>query len=390
MKAYSGSLFLLLLLIFACSARAEKPAISKARKLHEYKQHSLGLMDISSDGRFLLMHQKLRDVDRVKSMDNHKLRVIEVSSQKEKAAIELQSSEAYMLFRPGSHQVLLNGQLNEPAETGCFLWDIDSGTVRKNETLTQKKLSFPQFVGPDQLAGSVSGDGHYVVYDFRHDSFAPLDVTRGERLLFRWDPGLIFATDFKTLVGQSYSKPILTLREWGTSLPERQVEISVGYPRRCTYSPIYSPDGRYLIVVSTSTQTESRPAKILESYLSVYDAKTLQVKRSQRILTQEVGESWMLNVGFQIALSPNGRWLVMGYDRYSEKLLRLISYLQATYAVFEFPSLNQVAYAEQTQIRTSYEWAEVSPAQSGRLRFDADSGGFYTTSKYTIHWALPE
>ena len=210
MKAYSGSLFLLLLLIFACSARPpEKPAISKAPKLHEYKQHSLGLMDISSDGRFLLMHQKLRDGDPVKRIANHKLRVIEVSSQKEKAAIELQSSEAYMLFRPGSYQVLLNGQLNEPAETGCFLWDIDSGTVRKNETLTQKKLSFAQFVGPDQLVGSVSGDssnGHYVVYDFRHDSVARLDVTRGERLLFRWDPGLIFSPDFKTLVGQRYSK----------------------------------------------------------------------------------------------------------------------------------------------------------------------------------------
>lgn len=387
MKVYFGSLSSCLLLVFVCSAwPSDKPAISKARKLYEYKHHSLGLMDISSDGRFLLMHQKLRSTDPVRGTGNHKLRVIEVSSQKEKAAVELQSSQAYMLFRPGSHQVLLNGQLTEPAETGCFLWDVDSGTVRKNQTLTQTKLSLAQFLGPDQLIGS-SSDGHYVVYDFPDDSVERFDVTRGESGLFRWDPGLTFSPDFKTLVGRSYSnsKPILTLREWGTSLPERQVEISVGYPESC----IYSPDSKYLIVVSTLTDTESRPQKILESYLSVYDAKTMQVKKSQRILIEELRESWILNVGFQIALSPNGRWLVVGYDRYSAKLLHLMSYLQATYAVFEFPSLNQVTYAEHTQIRTSYEWAEVSPAQGGRLRFNADSSGFYTTSKYTIHWALP-
>jgi len=90
-----------------------------------------------------------------------------------------------------------------------------------------------------------------------------------------------------------------------------------------------------------------------------------------------------------MAVSPNGRWLVVGYDRYTEKVLGLVSYLQATYVIFEFPSLVPVAYAEHPVIRRSYEWADVSPAQSGRLRFDTDSSGFYTTAKYAIHWAVP-
>jgi hypothetical protein len=55
-----------------------------------------------------------------------------------------------------------------------------------------------------------------------------------------------------------------------------------------------------------------------------------------------------------MALSPNGRWQVVGYDRYTENL-RIISYLRATYAVLEFPSLRDVAYAEHPLIRTSYE-----------------------------------
>jgi hypothetical protein len=389
MKEYLSSLLVLLPFILTSSAQPlQNPGTAKARRLQEFKRHNLGLMDISSDGKLLLLHQNLPGGDKEKRMSKHKLRVIEASSLRERTTIELQSSKPCMRFRPGSHQVLLEGQLSAPAEVGCFLWDVDSGTVHRNETLTETKLWSPQFVGPDQLVGvtsSGSSDHYYVMYDFRHNTLARLDVTRDEKRLFKVDPGLTFSPDFKTVVGRSSSKSTLTLREWETPSLVRRLEVSTGYPEAC----IYSHDGRQLIVLSTVTEGESRPIRVRESYLTIYDSRNLAVKKTQQILTDKLGENWILHVGFQIALSPNGRWLVVGYDRYTENL-RIISHLQATYAVLEFPSLKEVAYAEHPQTRSSYDWAEVSPAQSGRLRFDADSRGFYTTSKYTIHWALPE
>jgi len=391
MREYVVSVLLLLLIAPCFGSSPESSPIPKARKLQEYKQHNLGLMDLSSDGRLLLMHQKLPRRDPAKSIDNHRLRVIDAATRKERAAIELQSSEPYMLFRPGSHQVLLNGELKRTGEVGCFLWDVDSGTVHKNAILTQAELSFVQFMGPDQLLGSASPDSagrRYLVYDFDEGSLTPFHVSPEETHFLSWDPGLTFSPDFMTLVGrtQAYSNPtILTLREWETRSPGRKVEIPAGNPARC----IYSPDGRFLIVVSNVASNDSRPIRLQESYLHIFDAKTLELKRTEGIFRSQLAETWILHVGFQMAVSPDGRWLIVGYDRYTEKLLGFISYLQATYAVLEFPSLTPVASAEHPEIRTSYEWADVSPAQSGRLRFNTDSSGFYTTSKYTIHWAVP-
>jgi len=391
MRQLIASVLLLVFTLPCFGGLTEGLSLPEARKLHEFKKHNLGLMDLSSDGRLLLMHQKLRPRDRVKGTGNHRLRVIEASSLKEKAVIELESAQPYMLFRPGSHEVLLNGELKEPAEVGCFLWDVDSGTVHKDATLTRANLSFVQFVGHDQLLGlspasADSASRHFVLYDFRQTSLTRFEVTAEERQFLKWD-GLSFSPDFRTLIGQRYSKPtILTLRELGKPSSGREVEMSHGYPARC----VYSPDGRFLIIVSNATGKDSRPIRLGESYLNVYDAKTLELKKSQQILTRELAESWVLHVGSQMAFSPNGRWLVVGYDRYTEKLLGFISYLQATYAILEFPSLAPVAYAEHPQIRTSYEWADISSAQSGRLRFDTNSSAFYSTAKYTIHWSVPE
>jgi len=286
MRELIASVLVLLLILPCFAGSTQSSPLPKARKLHEFKEHNLGLMDLSSDGRFLLMHQTLRPRDRAKRTGNHRLRVIEGSTRREKAAIELQSSEAYMLFRPDSHQVLLNGELKDPADIGSFLWDVNSGTVRKDATLTRARLSFVQFIGPDQLLGSASGDSagrHHVRYDFGQDSLTPFDVTREERFFLRWDPGLTFSPDFRTLIGQRYSKPaILTLREWQKPSSEREVEISAGSPAKC----IYSPDGRFLIVVSRVVGKDSRPIRLRESYLNIYDAKTLELKRSERILTR--------------------------------------------------------------------------------------------------------
>jgi len=382
----SGFVFLL---TFPCFAGcAESSFLPKARKLHEFKKNNLGLMDVSSDGKLLLMHQKLPPLDRAKGIANHRLRVIEASTLKEKGAIEFQSSNAYILFRPGTHQVLLNGELRKPAEDGCFIWNVDSGTVGKNQKLNQANLKYVQFHGPDQLLGTAfrgSSAPDHLVYDFQRDSLTLLQLTREETHFLT---GFTVSPDFRTLIGQSRSNPaILTFREWETTSPAREVTIPAGLPWSC----IYSPDGKYLVVVSNvGSGTESRPVRLRESHVDLYDAKTLKLKSSRRILIQELAENWILHVGSQMAVSPDGRWLVVGYDRYTEKVLGLMSYLQASYVVLQFPSLTPVAYAEHPTTRVSYEWADISSAQSGRLRFDTDSSGFYTTAKYTIRWALPQ
>lgn len=360
--------------------------------LRQFQRQSLGLMDMSTDGRLLLLHQYLRERSPAGAR-LERLHVIDEPSGREIAALTLESAQLRtMLFLPSGHQVLVSGSLVEPAAgRGFLLWDPRSGKSRVLGGLDPDDFTFIQFLDAARILGKRSetkGGNPHVLYDLSSETTVPFDIRASEAYnSSMWERGLTLSPDRRTVVGQEHTT--LTFRQLGSDAPPRRLEITSGGTRSFLYSGIrsylYSPDGKLFIVISKAVAGEEEGT----AYLSVYETENLQRVLHQPILAGEAaGPRGLGHVGDQLGISPDGQWLVVGFDRLTTQFL-FFDFSEARYAVYELRSGRHVGTVEHPRIKMASEWAAVSPAQSGRLRFGPDGQSFYTTSEFTRQWQLP-
>jgi hypothetical protein len=356
--------------------------------LKEFRRHNLGLMDISADGRLLLMHETLREQSRSTDARLQRLRVIDEPSGREIAALKLETAEPRtMLFLPSGHEVLVSGQPIEPAGgRGFLLWDPHTGRFRALAALEPAGFTFIQFLDAVRILGKRSEDkggrNPYVLYDLRSNTTVPFDIRAGEGYDYSmWERGLTISPDRMTVVGNERGN--LTFRQLGADTPPRRLEIA---SRINSY--IYSPDGTLFVVISeaaTRSNAEERTA-----YLSVYETANLQRVLHQPILAGEsTGSRGLESIGGQLGISPDGRWLVVGYARLTAQLL-LFNFAQAKYAVYELRSGQHVGTVVNPPVKMALEYTGLpSGVQGGRLKFGPNGRSFYTTSEFTRQWQLP-
>ena len=233
------------------------------RMLREFRRQSLGLMDVSADGRLLLMHQYLRERSKSTDARLERLHVIDEPSGREVATLTLESSQPrVMLFLLSGHEVLVSGQPVEPAAArGFLLWDPHSGKFRALRGLDPAGFTFIQFLDATHLLGKLAPDkpdSAYVAYDLRSETTAPFDIRQGERYeTSMWERGLTMSPDRRIVVG--WDRAGLTFRRVGTDAPERRLPVS-GRVRAC----LYSPDGTRFVIVG-----EPAGASDVESSASV-------------------------------------------------------------------------------------------------------------------------
>jgi hypothetical protein len=353
--------------------------------LRQFERQNLGLMDLSTDGRLLLMHQYLRERT-ASGARLQRLSVIDGASGREVAAVKLEPAEPRtMLFLPSSHEVLVSGVLVEPAAGRGFLrWDPHSSRFRTLAGLDPAAFTFIQFLDADRLVGKRSGDAGgntYLSYDLRSEMTVPFDIRSGEGYDYSmWERGLTLSPDRTVVVGRARGG--LAFRQLQTDTAPRRLEIASD--RINAY--VFSPDGALFIVVSAVTASGGVDEIF---YLSAYDGATLRRILHQQILIGEsTGPRGLEHVAKQIGMSPNGQWLVVGFDRLTTQLV-FFDYSEARYAVYELPSGRHVGTVGHPRFKMASEWASVSPAQSGRLKFSPDGQSFYTTSEFTRQWQLP-
>ena len=148
-------------LLFALTVLHQPPASSLEREalrmLRQFQRQSLGLMDMSTDGRLLLLHQYLRERSPAGAR-LERLHVIDEPSGREIAALTLESAQLRtMLFLPSGHQVLVSGSLVEPAAgRGFLLWDPRSGKSRVLGGLDPDDFTFIQFLDAARILGKRS------------------------------------------------------------------------------------------------------------------------------------------------------------------------------------------------------------------------------------------
>jgi hypothetical protein len=377
-------------LLLAVTAVRPQPPVTPVqpdpvRMLKEFRRDGLGLMDISADGRLLLMHEHLREKSRSGDAPLHRLRVIDEPSGREIAALKFETAEPRtMLFLPSAHEVLVSGLPIDPAAArGFLLWDPHTGRFRALGSLDPASFTFIQFLDAGRMLGKLAGDkgaNPYVVYDLRAGTTVPFDIRGGEGYDYSmWERGLTLSPDRLTVVGKE--RGTLTFRQLGADGPRRSLEIT-----STINSYIYSPDGTLFVVISaTRSGAEERTA-----YLSVYETANLQRVLHQPILAGEsTGSKGIENIGYQLALSPDGKWLVVGYDRLTSQFL-LFNFSQAKYAVYELRSGRHVGTVDHPPVKMAWEYTGLSsPVQSGRLKFGPSGRSFYTTSEFTRQWQLP-
>jgi hypothetical protein len=377
---------LLVITVFRPQSPASSVQSERLRMIKEFRRNTLGLMDISADGRLLLMHETLREKSRSSDARLHRLRVIDEPSGREIAAVKLETAEPRtMLFLPSSHEVLVSGLPIEPAaRRGFLLWDPHAGRFRALGALDPARFTFIQFLDAVRILGQRSedkGGNAYVTYDLRSDTTMPFDIRSGEGYNYSmWERGLTLSPDRTTVVGKE--RAALTFRQLGSDAPPRRLELNGSI----ITSYVFSADGRLFIVVSQApASSEERTA-----YLSVYETATLQRVLHQPILAGEsTGSTGHENIGYQLGVSPDGQWLVVGYDRLTSQFV-LFNFAQAKYAIYELRSGRHVGTVDHPPVKMPLESTGLSsPVQSGRLKFGPNGRSFYTTSEFTRQWQLP-
>ncbi len=351
--------------------------------IKQFNKNKLGLMDISSDGKLLLLHQNIKEKRGEVSVRMHRIRIFEAISQNEIATLKFESDYPYMIFLPNTHEVFFTETLRQTKSKKFFkVWNPDTGKIRNLEELDAKDYAFVRVYDDKHLLMSVFNKEDKKIsrelYNFIDRRLTPIDTRENE--LIRANKPYIFSPD-KNFIISLKDDDILIFQPLEDDTKSFSQETNLG---KIT-SFEYSPNEKYLTVISENIKGKEG----IEFYLSIYNASDFkQISHKRIFIDEKIEERGLKHIGSQLGISPNSRWLIVGYDRLSSFFISY--YSQAKYAVFEIPSGRYVGTVSHPPIKKAENWADISPAQSGRLRFSIDSSSFYTTSSYAIQWKLPQ
>lgn len=347
-------------------------------KIKQFNKNNLGLMDISSDGKLLLLHQNIKEKRENVSVRMHRIRIFDAISQNEIATLKFESDYPYMIFLPNTHEVLFTETLRQTKSKKTFkVWNPDTGKIRSLEELNSKNYEFEQIYDDKHLLMYVFNkeDKKFsrTLYNFLNGGLTPIDIRENE-----FTP--VFSPD-KNFIISVKNGDTLIFRSLEDDAKSFSQKTNLG---KIT-SYVYSPNKKYFAVTSENINGKEG----IEYYLSIYDASNFtQLSHKRIFIDEKIEKRGLKHIGSELGISPNSRWLIVGYDRLSSFFISY--YSQAKYAVFEIPSGRYVGTVSHPSVKKSENWADVSPAQSGRLKFSNDSSSFYTTSEYAIQWKLPQ
>ena len=409
-----SSLAVLLCVLVATLYAAPHSALQLAK---DFRKGNLGLFDVSSDGSLLLLRDPVKTSRKLEnSRTSFKVRAIAVPGYRELASVAIEFSEnistpAYSgsrqsFFLPNSHKVVLIGRLAKSQDApALMLWSPETGQVER----------FPNVVGEASFLVDAWDDDQVIYYTVDPaDSF--LSQRRGRRFfLYRLSTRDTKTIDIKDdefrydgeaqVVISPDRKNIVALIEGGSNKLEirdldRSSTWSLAVPSGKIVNFAYSPDGKYLAVISVRTEvvpgTEGGTTDESDvPFISIYDTFTKVRIRSVRILDHvkpyarkvyklAAAEDYLAATGEQMRFSLDSKMLAITFAVGSVNAGRQAAHV----ALFEFPSLEAAGMAEHPSVKIGV-WRFIGfSAVGGRLRFSPDGKLLFTTSKYAVAWNI--
>lgn len=387
-RAFLGSL--------CASAYAQSNTAPPARvRLVRELSRNRGVFDISRDGALLAAHRNIGS----RTCANgpgchetfHEVQVLRADTHRPVRSIKMsfgttnEFSSWVINFVPGTGDLLLRGKIpDQPGQTSFFLWNAITGNLRMVPE-PESGLEFVACVDGERVLGTLpvrNGRPKRVVW------------TLGTRNVGEISPSFDPAADVDLMAA-------LVSDYRGGEYIVRQLRIEVtGH----IYNAVPMPGGKLAVISGKRALDGDLDHRRHPAFLGVYDLQSRKLLRQTQLLNHEplvdrtalIGgmpytDGLIGHLGYQVACSPDGRYLALSYERYdaANRLLAGILRREPRFAVYETNSLTFVgAVSHPKETLFDPGWAQVSPAVGGKLLFSRDGQHLYTTVQAARQWQI--
>jgi WD40 repeat protein len=363
----------------------------------EYKNNVLE--DISTDGRLLLFYQTSKpmrtytipiDGSRGKAnqpeVSGDTLRVVERESGREVGSVKVAFFPESVQFIPGTQQIFYTEPTSNKQGRVFRVWNFSTGEAKTCDDTDA--VSFR----------------HATVIDAQHALGAVLQENGGELLGKLTLPGCTRAAmesvnpsnpNSMTWGGLnlSHNKRFLAygtndeviIRDAATLNTLKRIKPPSGLI--FGGNPIYTPDGKFLLVVASNTIFDKPETK---RYLLFYDTTSYEVARrlditswNPPVLRNDVAVNSNA-IGTAMAISPNSRFLAVGYTKEERKALTTTD--QAQVVLYDLTTSEEVAKASHPQVKKQRN--DPFAAKIGKLAFTPDAKYLLSSAYDTLIWEI--
>lgn len=374
------------------SDQAVKPVDSKSLKLvSRYRQNNFE--EISSDGNLLLFYESSKPVRTYTIQANGKgfanqsdnntdvLRVAERASGRELGRMRVGFFPQDVQLIPGTHRVfykepkLVNGKL----EWRIKIWDLANGEARECSSANAASQSFLLI------------DAQHVLKIARRpgkgERFAILTLPHCSQTKFssieHSDPmaaSISFAPSRKVMAYVSGQKVVI--RNTATLDVANEIDSATGMS--FGENAIYTPDGKFLVVLATNTIFDKPNTK---RFLYFYDTANYQLARqldvtswSPPVVNDEVALKSNV-IGTAVAVAPDSRTMAVGYTKDQSGTQ------QAQVVLYDLETGREVGRAAHPAIKENRE--DPFAAQIAKLAFTPDGKYLLSSTNDTLVWEVP-
>ncbi|MCA1837225.1 MAG: hypothetical protein LC674_00060 [Actinobacteria bacterium] len=362
----------------------------------EYKRNILE--DISTDGRLLLFYQTSTptrsytiplDGSRGKAnqseVSGNTLRVVERESGREVGSVRVAFFPESVQFVPGRQQVFYTEPTSNKQGLLFKVWNFSRG---ESKSCNEDAINFrhASVVDAQHALGAVLQEnggellGRLSLPECTRTVSEPVNPSNPKSMTW----GGLNLSPNKGYLAYGTSEEVI-IRDTATLNTVKRIKPAPGLI--FGGSPIYTPDGKFLLVVASNTIFDKPETK---RFLLFYDTTNYEVARRLDITTWSspvLRNDRAVNsnvVGTAMAISPDTRLLAVGYTKEERKALSTTE--QAQVVLYDLTTGQEVARASHPPVKEQRN--DPFPAKISRLAFTPD-GKYLLSSTYdTLMWQL--
>ena len=366
----------------------------------EYKKNSLE--DISADGRLLLFYQTgtpIRtytfplDGGRGKAHQppvyDDLLRVVERESGRELRRVRVQFFPEDVQFIPGTEQVFYKEPHNKghKLEWRFKMWNLSTGDAVTCSEENVAHFAYTTFVNGQYALGALwqeNNGGELLIArtlpGCKQSVIGPIDPTDSANKVW----GGLNLSPSKSFFAYGTGKELI-IRDTANLSSARRINPPSGLI--FGGGPIYTADGKYLLIVTSNTILDKPETK---RYLLFYDATNYKLARQLDITSwspPDVRDDVAVNsnvIGTAMAVSPDSRLLAVGYTKEEKKGFSITE--QAYIVLYDLATGEEVARASHPVVRQQRNDPFV--AKIGKLAFTPDGKYLLSSTHDTLVWEI--
>jgi len=367
---------------------------SSLKAISEFKRNKL--QEMSPDGRLLLFYETSRPVrtytiradgiTHTSKTGDDVLRLVERTSGRELGRIRVEFYPNDIQFIPGTQRVFYKEPklVNHQLEWRLKIWDVASGEAREcsGEDVRSRSFSLIDAQHGLTLLRHVEGDRFSILSlpDCSQGMDSPVDpANRNARVA----GDISFSSSRKEFAYVAANK--LVIRNSATLDVLREIneeaELKLGW------NPIYTPDGRFLMVLATNTIFDKPETK---RFLLFYDIMNYELVKRLDITNWKPPEprddvSVQSNfIGTAMAIGPGSRTLAVAYT--SEKTSFFWRTEQAQVVIYDLATGEELGRVSHPKINQHHN--DPFAARIGKLSFTPDGRHLLSTTNDTLVWEI--